>query len=56
MVYTEHRDAGSFLATARAALERHLNVNMTYLSAKLASPDSGRAELEHFFLIMLDFV
>ncbi len=40
----------------RAALERHLNVNLTQLRAKLASPDSGRAELEQFFLMMLDIV
>ena len=40
----------------RSALERHLNVNLTRPVAKLASPDSGRAELEQFFLMMLDIV
>ena len=40
----------------RTALERHLNVNFTHLSAKLASPDSGRNELEQFFLTMLNLV
>ena len=47
---------GSKRELFRAALERHLNVNMARLSAKLASPDSGRAELEEFFLVMLNFV
>jgi TetR/AcrR family transcriptional repressor of nem operon len=40
----------------RAALERHLEVNLAELSAQLAAPESGRAELEQFFWTMLNII
>ena len=47
---------GSKRELFRSALERHLDINMTRLTAKLTSPNSGRAELEQFFFMMLEFV
>ncbi|MFQ5418794.1 MAG: TetR/AcrR family transcriptional regulator [Anaerolineae bacterium] len=40
----------------QAALERHLNVNMTHLLSSLTTPDAGRTELEQFFEMMLTIV
>ncbi len=38
------------------ALKHHLKVNLPRLSAKINAPDSGRAELEQFFLFVLKIV
>ena len=40
----------------KTALERHRDVNMTHLLSMLESPAAGRAEIEQFFMMMLNIV
>lgn len=47
---------GSKRALFRRALEHHQDVVMTKLLQGVEAPDSGRAELEQFFMMMLEFV